>query len=1036
MKSRKSIHHALAAALLAAGLLAAVPCATAAEIGDITGRDGGDAGLVVLVEPEDVTLAAELAAGGRHLVVALSADAARVARWDAALAKAGVHPVADAIHWRNPARLPFPTNKVNILVLDAATAERLGEDEVRRAIIPGHGFALVGGREIRKPRPEGMDQWLAYRRDGTGNRASRDMLDPPNSIQFLAAGAIAGQGTTLMTDRVLLHRGGRNSGYEAVHRRHAPSVRAYDPFSGVVRWSLPRTLGHRHAKRWMFEIFTDGQRLFAPRSDSGSRRGEPLDLGMMTLDLLSGETIEEHLPHIRWGEGLMSGKVPVRGPFVYPGTMHIAGTGERIYQIDVDHTVRALSADGTELIWETRFNDDEYTYQVASDGEIVVVLLTVHNDYSGGDPRGGGGPRIVRGRMNRAAALVGLDAATGEERWRYEGVKGFPLMYMVVDYGAVVACSHLYELGQEDMAADNIVVSLDAATGREHFRRAGLDGFKDTPDIAARRGGVSVMEDKIVWLGQNMTIFALRTGEVVNEGASVSSPVHPQSTHYNIISPRWLIEAHGTFVSYDGNERHEYGSNVTKTSYTGLNRVANHMLYMKPCPSNTYPLSIGDLLAMAHEKHFPAVLPDDRRLLVSGRAEGVREAAPADWPTFRGDFGRRGWRAADGPAKLEPAWEARVDISGPQGDIPLGWTLNSLRPGPITQPVADGRRVLVAVPERHELVCLDLADGGELWTTRLSGRVTAPPTLAGDVAFVGVNDGTVSAVNLDDGSVIWTFLAAPYERYYNAHQQLESTHPVYSSPVLLDGTLYVNAGRHGRDVQGILVWALDPATGEPKGRQTVTGTHNNEVLQVVGDQLRVSLTALDPETLDRRAFDGGRGPHDAPFLLPRREGIGNSTMGWIGPQGLWNGYTMFGLEDAEWRGPSTIILTDDNFASAGGHRRGIRYLELGLDRPSVRQPDRMVEWSVGVGMHDDLHPVFAGAGRYRYLASLPNPHRRWDQQMYLSVWDASAQEPERFQLTVEPVHDGEAFIPDGIAVAHGHLIITTTEGRVLAFRQP
>ena len=96
-----------------------------------------------------------------------------------------------------------------------------------------------------------------------------------------------------------------------------------------------------------------------------------------------------------------------------------------------------------------------------------------------------------------------------------------------------------------------------------------------------------------------------------------------------------------------------------------------------------------------------------------------------------------------------------------------------------------------------------------------------------------------------------------------------------------------------------------------------------------------------------------------------------------------------------------------------------------------------MEWGIellGSFAHDELHPIFAGAGRYRYLASLPSPSHRRDQEMYISVWDTSQDDPELSQITVDPLHDGEAFIPDGIAIAHGHVIITTTEGRVMAFR--
>ncbi|MCC5828071.1 MAG: PQQ-binding-like beta-propeller repeat protein [Phycisphaeraceae bacterium] len=1018
--------------ILTLGLLAGFPQATAADVETITNREGGDAGLVVLVEPEDASLAAELAAGGKHLVVALSADAARVAQWDAALAEAGVHPVADAIHWLNPDELPFPSNKVNALVLDAATAGRLGEEEVRRVINPGHGFALVDGQEIRKPRPEGMDVWLAYNYDGTGNRLSRDTLEPPNSIQFLAAGRVASGGEILITDRVLYHRGGGNQPHELTRRDGPPGARAYDPFSGVVRWRIPRTLGDRHAKRWDFDIFTDGHRLFAPRSDDTSDR----ELEMMTYDLLTGEIIEERLPHIQWSERLKSREVRSLGPFVYPGTRHIVSDGKRVYQVDVAQTVRALSADGTELLWEKRFADDECTYQVASDGKIVAVVLTSTDEYILDRQHD------FKNNAKPAAAIVGLDAATGEQRWRYDGVKGRPIWYLIADFGAVVAASHLHPPGRSRQNPDmNIMVSLDAATGKEHFKRVGEEDFIGI-HLRSDNTGMSVNGDTIMYHHTSGTvIFNLRTGEVLERGSIRLKPdFEPRHTiFWTAANTRWLL-GDGTFVSYDGSIREEWASRLVEQGYMGFaQKPANNMLYTRP--AGNPPRHLGDLVAMAREEHFPDILPDDRRLLVRGRADGVRDAAPADWPTFRGDFSRRAWRAADGPAKLEPAWTAQIDVSSPQGAIPSTWALSGVSPGVVTQPVADSQRVLVAVPERHELICLDLADGSQRWATRLSGRVTAPPTLAGNVAFVGVNDGTVSAINLEDGSVIWTFLAAPYERLHNVYQQLESTHPVNSSPVLLDGTLYVAAGRHGSIHQGILVWALDPATGEPKARQTVTHPRTNCLMQVVGDRLRINFTDLHPDTLDWRDLVTSStstypAETDAPFIYPRTRGHHVTGMGWTGPNPLWSGYYMFGREGSE-RRHTHVILTDDHFAVASVWQGGIRYRELSRENPALNQPTRSMDFRVdmrGSFAHGRLTHIFAGAGRYRYAL---NPlGSRSSPGLYLSAWDASQDEPELSQVTVEQVHEGETLILDGIAIAHGHVIVTTTEGRVLAFKEP
>ena len=76
----------------------------------------------------------------------------------------------------------------------------------------------------------------------------------------------------------------------------------------------------------------------------------------------------------------------------------------------------------------------------------------------------------------------------------------------------------------------------------------------------------------------------------------------------------------------------------------------------------------------------------------------------------------------------------------------------------------------------------------------------------------------------------------------------------------------------------------------------------------------------------------------------------------------------------------------------------------------------------------DLHVKFAGAGRYRYAAT------RRGRDLAVAVWDAAQAAPEWSLTTIDLVNNREDIIADGIAISHGHLIVTTTAGRVLAFR--
>ncbi len=1003
------------------GLLTGV--AAAADLETITGREGGHSGLVVLVEPGDTKLAIDLAGTDRHLVVALTADAQRAGQMDEAFAEADVHPVADAVHWQQPDALPLPTHAVNVLVLDAEAAHRLGDDEIERVLSPGYGFALVDDREVRKPRPDEMDTWLGWNANATGNRMSGDTaLRPPNSIRWLTGPRHGG--FHVATDRVHYLEaswGSRNRYfYEDLFGDSRNHGHARDAFSGVALWRL-RYDSEPTLLPWSRIVFSDGQRLFLPADGAGrAPRNQPVDhVDMQSRDILTGEVLSEALSNAPWGERVRAGDIRTGDwGMAFSWYHRLISDGERLYQADGGHTVRALSADGSEVIWEKSVEDDGYADMVATDGETLAVVISSTDDFPAPSFRN------FNRNANLARFIIGLDPATGEERWRYDGIEGYPLAFLIVDHGVVAAASHLIGPRQardratsmrstHEHVENSILVSLDAETGREHFKRAGAEDF-DELNNRGDRSGLNVGEDRIIY-NESMYAFVydIHSGEFIE-----SIDWGTRFTGWSATTQDYLLNGM-RFIAHDSSLDEE--KLISHSDYGSFNRPANGTLYIAGGFLTTSTRrTVGEMLALAHEEHFPDRLPDDQRLLVRGRAEGVSEAAAEDWPTFRGDFARRGWRPADGPAGLELAWATEIsDLPGDDGTIRYGWRLNSDSPGIITQAVADGRRVLVSIPDRHELVCLDLADGRTLWRSRLGGRSAAPPTLAGDVAFVGVNDGTVSAINLNDGSIIWTFLAAPYERLHNAHQQLESTHPVRSSPVLHNGLLYVSAGRHGLSDNGIFVWALDPATGEPRNSAVITERHVNDLMQLVDGKLRVAYSTIDPDTLDRSDLDR----QASPSLIPDEQGH-TGGMGWLGPYMLWRGYRTYGPNDMNRAGAAVQI--EDGFVSFTANAyREVPFDDVDNSRRVVRFPDGRFSDRVRA---TDMRTFLAGAGRYFYFAT------RQDENIRIAVVDRESESMEIFDFDI--AEGRERLIPDSIAVAHGHVIITTTAGRVLAFAAP
>ena len=46
-----------------------------------------------------------------------------------------------------------------------------------------------------------------------------------------------------------------------------------------------------------------------------------------------------------------------------------------------------------------------------------------------------------------------------------------------------------------------------------------------------------------------------------------------------------------------------------------------------------------------------------------------------------------------------------------------------------------------------------------MWEFATGGRVDSSPVIAGDVVYVGSNDGNLYALNLADGTLLWKFTA-------------------------------------------------------------------------------------------------------------------------------------------------------------------------------------------------------------------------------------------------------------------------------------
>lgn len=105
------------------------------------------------------------------------------------------------------------------------------------------------------------------------------------------------------------------------------------------------------------------------------------------------------------------------------------------------------------------------------------------------------------------------------------------------------------------------------------------------------------------------------------------------------------------------------------------------------------------------------------------------------------------------------------------------------------------RDKVCASTSAEEIYCFSERDGHELWhyshrgDEKLTVRGTASPSIYGDTLYQGFSDGFITALSLDNGSVLWTKKLRTRARFYDVDMQAH----VDERGVLVaafDGTLY------------------------------------------------------------------------------------------------------------------------------------------------------------------------------------------------------------------------------------------------------
>jgi outer membrane protein assembly factor BamB len=923
-------------ALLAAAVL--LPAATlplsaeeAASADAVVRAATAAPGFCVHVGCGDGALTLRLAEGSALVVHALDPDAARVAALRDRLQARGLYGQAAVETWALP-WLPHLDELANVVVAESPGA--VPENELLRILVPGGTAWVRSGtawRAVRKPRPASYDEWTHARHGADGNMVSRDTaVTVPASVRWVAGPAQDAGGRKWYYDHVLLSASGRNFYY------FDTVIAARDAFNGRLLWTreVPPVV---FKETGVVPPAPKGGAAAAKDAKPGTRTSKvrPVASGDRLFAIADGQLVAL--------DAATGGQQAAYGPVTEP--REILLDGGRLVVSDREG-VRAFDAATRARLWSVPV---EARCLVTGDGGLWALS----------------GPR-----------LIGLDAATGKERWHVEDPRAAEAQTCSYHGGVLALETSTWQNGGTGCG----VLVFSAREGALLWTKS----YKT--DMTHYKEARAYFAQGLLWLqteGSKVTGYDPRTGREErawgSRGKHCSTPV---------ASERYFMSAECEFTDF------ATGSQQRARMFKSACRLpfipGNGLLYTFPVQCECYPMLRGYMGLGPAPRMEPSPAPAFAEGPVAGRpAPPPPGAEEADWPVYRHDAWRTG-ATASALRDAAPAarWSTRI-ADPPAGPAAAEWRDNPFVRGPLTPPVAAGGLVVVAAPDAHRVAALDAETGRVRWQVTAGGRVDTPPTLAGGLCLFGAHDGWITALDARTGDVAWRYRAAPREGRMAAYGQVESPWPVPGSVLVVDGIAYAAAGRHPMCDGGVRVVALEARTGRRVWEKTVDEMNLKGwyATSLPGTKRKIGL---DFEPMDLLVRDGDRVAMSRWRFDPRTgegglevEKVDYQAPGIEVPRGLW-GYGIRQTKDVKEKLPQVVaggklqrgapgdvalIVAGGTRVAAAGDAPELRVGErhVVLTAPAVRDGIIVAHGRIYVSQQDGkvacLEPGGAGVGQ-------------------------------------------------------------------------
>ena len=200
-------------------------------------------------------------------------------------------------------------------------------------------------------------------------------------------------------------------------------------------------------------------------------------------------------------------------------------------------------------------------------------------------------------------------------------------------------------------------------------------------------------------------------------------------------------------------------------------------------------------------------------------------AAPAgDWPAYKHDAQRSSVTVESLSFPLRLAWE----YVSPQPPSPA-WPdtfrlLNRTDFDYAPQPVIAQGIVCFGSSSDDTVRALDAKTGNEKWHFITGAPVRFAPQIDKGRVFFTSDDGFVYCLEADTGKLLWKFQAAPRDERMVGNHRMISRWPVRTGVLVADGVVYCVAGMW--NMEGVFVHALQADTGRPVWCNDTLGLSN------------------------------------------------------------------------------------------------------------------------------------------------------------------------------------------------------------------